>query len=130
MTQGYRYHKLRKTFVTFFRSYSELQSKLGAISFQEYVSQGITQLVFYGYLVLKFRRVKGEANFISSGSKIVKRLLRHQYDRAIIERTIGLVLGPFTALYRSFLKRCTLTNKAIGTILWALSKPPHRRLGS
>ena len=34
----------------------------------------------------------------------------------IIERTIGLVLGPFTALYRSFLKRCTLTNKAVGTI--------------
>ena len=29
---------------------------------------------------------------------------------------IGLVLGPFTALYRSFLKRCTLTNKAVGTI--------------
>ena len=39
-----------------------------------------------------------------------------QYDPAIIERTIGLVLGPFTALYRSFLKRCTLTNKAVGTI--------------
>ena len=37
-------------------------------------------------------------------------------DPAIIERTIGLVLGPFTALYRSFLKRCTLTNKAVGTI--------------
>ena len=39
-----------------------------------------------------------------------------QYDPAIIERTIGLVLGPFTALCRSFLKRCTLTNKAVGTI--------------
>ena len=55
-------------------------------------------------------------NFISSGSKIVKRLRRRQYDPAIIDRTIGLVLGPFTALYRSFLKRCTLTNKAVGTI--------------
>ena len=54
--------------------------------------------------------------FISSGSKIVKRLRRRQYDPGIIERTIGLVLGPFTALYRSFIKRCTLTNKAVGTI--------------
>ena len=27
---------------------------------------------------------------------------------------IGLVLGPFTAFYRSFLSRCTLTNKAVG----------------
>ena len=116
LTQGYRYHKLRKTFGKFFKSYSELLSKFGAISFQDYVSQGITHLVFYGDLVYKLRRVKGEANFISSGSKIVKRLRRRQYDPAIIERTIGLVLGPFTALYRSFLKRCTPTNKAVGTI--------------
>ena len=116
LTQGYKYHKLRKTFGKFFRSYSELLSKFGEISFQDYVSQGITHPVFYGDLVYKLRRVKGEANFISSGSKIVKRLRRRQYDPAIIERTIGLVLGPFTALYRSFLKRCTLTNKAVGTL--------------
>ena len=50
----------------------------------------------------------------------------------IIERSsrgLCLVLGPFTALYRSFLKRCTLTNKAVGTIWRALSKPPQRRQG-
>ena len=34
----------------------------------------------------------------------MKRLRRRQYDPVIIERTIGLVLGPFTVLYRSFLK--------------------------
>ena len=117
LTQGYRYYKLRKTFGKFFRSYSELLSKFGAISFQEYVSKGITHPVFYGDLVYKLRRIKNESNFISSGSKIVKRLRRRQYDPEIIERTIGLVLGPFTALYRSFLKRCTLTNKAVGTTL-------------
>ena len=120
---------LRKTFGKFFRSYSELLSKFGEISFQDYVSQGITDPVFYGDLVYKLRRVKGEANFISSGSKIVKRLQRRQYDPAIIERTKGLVLGPFTALYRSFLNRCTLTNKAAGSLWRALSKPPQRRQG-
>ena len=113
MTQGYIYHKPRKTFGKFLISYSELLSKFGAISFQDYLSQGITHPVFYGDLVYKLRRVKGEANVISSGSKIVKRLQRRHYDQAITERTIGLVLGPFTALYRSFLKRCTLTNKAV-----------------
>ena len=51
------------------------------------------------------------------------------YDPVINRRTIGLVLGPFTALYRSFLKRCTLTNKAVETIWRALSKPPQRRQG-
>ena len=42
---------------------------------------------------------------------------------------IGLVLGPCTALFRLFLKHCTLTNKAVGTIWRALSKPPQRRQG-
>ena len=129
LTQGHRYHKLRRTFGKFLRSYSELLSKFGAISFQDYVSQGITHPVFYGDFTYKLRRVKCEANFISSGLKKMKRVRRRQYDQAIIERTIGLVLGPFTALYRSFLKRCTLTNKAVGTIWRALPKHPQRCQG-
>ena len=55
--------------------------------------------------------------------------VRRQYDPLIIERTIGLVFGPCTALYRPFLKHCTLTNKAVWTIWRALSKPPQRRQG-
>ena len=90
----------------------------GDISFQEYLSKGISHPVFYGDLVYKLRRAKDTPNSISSGSKIV-----------IIERTIGLVLGPSTALYRPFLKHCILTNKAVGTIWRALSKPPKRRQG-
>ena len=129
LIQGYRYHKLRKTFGKFFRSYFELLSKFGDIAFQEYVFKGISHPVFCGDLVYKLRRVKDTRNFISSGSKIVKRLRRRQYDPLIIERTIGLVLGPCTALYRLFLKHCTLTNKAVGTIWRALSKPPQRRQG-
>ena len=43
-------------------------------------------------------------------------------------RTKSLVLGQFTALYRSFLQRCTL-NKAVGTIWRTLYKPPKRRQG-
>ena len=83
----------------------------------------ITHPIYYDDLVYKRRRANGEANFILSGLQKMKRLRRRQYDPAIIERTIGLVLGPFTALYRSFLKRCTLTNKAVWTIWRTLSKP-------
>ena len=93
------------------------------------VSNGISHPVFYVDLVYKLRRVKDTPNFISSGSKIVKRLRRRQYDPLIIERTISLVLGPSAALYGPFLKHCTLTNKAVGTIWRALSKPPQRRQG-
>ena len=116
LTQGYRYHKLRRTFGMFFRSYSDLLSELGEILFQDYASEGISHPVFYGDLFYKLRRVKCKANFVSSGSKMVKQLQRRKYDPVIIERTIGLVLGPSTALYRSFLKHCTLNNRAIGTI--------------
>ena len=97
-------------------SYFEFLSRFGEMSFQEYVFEGIAHPVFYSDLVFKLRRVKCEANFVSSSSKIVKRLRSRTYDPVIIERTIGLLLDPFTALYRSFLKHCTLTNKAMGTI--------------
>ena len=76
--------------------------------------------------------LEGEVNLTfvrTSGLKIVKRLRWRQYDPVIIERTIGIVLGPSTALYEPFLKHCTLTNKAVGTIWRALSKPPQRRQG-
>ena len=95
---------LKKIFGKSFRSYSELLSKFRKISFQEYVSEGISHPVFYGDLVFKLRRIKGAANFVLSGSKIVKRLRRRKYDSVIIERTIGLVLDPSTALYRFFPK--------------------------
>ena len=93
------------------------------------VFKGISHPVFYGDLVYKLRRVKDTTNFISWGSKIVKRLRRRQYDPLIIESTIGLVLGPCTALYIPFLRHCTLTNNAVWTIWRALSKPPQRRQG-
>ena len=99
------------------------------ISFQEYLSKGISHPVFYGDLVYKLRSVKDTPNFISSGLKIVKRLRRRQYDPVIIKRTIGLVLGPSTALYRPIVKHCTLTNKVVGTTWRALSKPHQRQQG-
>ena len=64
LEKGYRYHKLRITFGKFFMSYSELLSNFCLISFQEYVSEGISHLVFYGDLVYKPKRVKGAANFV------------------------------------------------------------------
>ena len=65
LTQGYRYHKLRKKFGKFFSSYSEPLSKVGTVSFQEFNSKGITHPVFYGELFYKLMRVKDTAaNFI------------------------------------------------------------------
>ena len=69
-------------------------------------------------------RVKGGANLISSGSKIVKRLRRRQYDPAFIERTIGLVFDPFRALCRSFLKeRGGGQNFSTSFLMWFSQAP-------
>ena len=89
----------------------------------------ISYPVFYGNLVYKLRRVKDTQNFITSGSKIGKRLRRRQYHLLIIESTIGFLLSPSTALYTSFLKHWNLTNKVVGTIWLALFKPSQRRQG-
>ena len=86
--------------------------------FQGYVSKGISHPVFYGDLVYKVKRVKGIVNYISSSSKMVKRLRRRQYDPLIIEMTLVLVLGPHT--YIPFLKHCTLTNNAVGIKMMGL----------
>ena len=48
-----------------------------------------------------------DGTFLQATVDIYKRLGRRQFDPLIIERTIGLVLGPSTALYRPFLERCT-----------------------
>ena len=44
------------------------------LSFQEYVSERISNPAFYGDQVYKLRKVKCDANFVLSGSKIVKHL--------------------------------------------------------
>ena len=46
LAQCDRYHTLQKIFGKFFRSYFKLLSKFGDISFEEYVSKGISQPVF------------------------------------------------------------------------------------
>ena len=53
----------------------------------------------------------------------------HRIVLCILCSLCSLVLGPSTALYRSFLEHCTLTNKAVGTIWRDLFKPPQRRQG-
>ena len=119
LTEGIWFHKLRKTFGKFFRWYSKLLSKFGSISFQEYLSKGNLSPGVLRWSSLQTKEGQRHTEFISSGSKIVKRLRRRQYDPLIIEMTIGLVVGPSTALYRPFLKHCRV-----------LSKPPQRQQGS
>ena len=73
---------------------------------------------FKHYCLVMKTNFKCEANFVSSGSKIVKRLRRQKYDPVIIERTICPVIGRSTALYWS--------SRRLGQYM---SKPPQRSYG-
>ena len=54
LQQGYRYHKLRKTFSKFYRHY-ELVSKFN-VGLKTLLHQGLSEPEFYGDLVYKFKK--------------------------------------------------------------------------
>ena len=110
-----------------FRYCSGLLSQAGVIPFQEYIPKGISHPVVYSDLVYKLRRVRGTNNFIFSGTKLLKRIWRRQYDQGIIEKTIGLGLGLTIAICSIPLSISLWNNKAVGTTGWILSKRPQRR---
>ena len=53
--QGYRYHKLRKTFSKFYRLHYELVSKF-SVGLKPLFHQGLLEPEFYGVLVYKFKK--------------------------------------------------------------------------
>ena len=54
LKQGYRYHKIRKAFSKFYQRHSELIVKYNILQ------QGISEPIFYGDLVYKFKRTVGK----------------------------------------------------------------------
>ena len=72
LKQGYRYHKIRKAFSKFYHRHSELIVKYN-IGLKTLLKQGISEPLFYGDLVYKFKRIVGKPNFSDQFKKIVKR---------------------------------------------------------
>ena len=68
LKQGYRYHKLRKTFSKFYRQYYDLISKF-KVGFKSLLRQGLSEPDFYGDLVYKLKRIVGSSYFQRSSLK-------------------------------------------------------------
>ena len=62
LQQGYRYHKLRKTFSKFYRRNYEIISKYN-VEFKTLLSEGLSESEFYGDLVYKFKKLIGSNGF-------------------------------------------------------------------
>ena len=79
LQQGYRYHKLRKTFSKFYRRHYELVSKFN-VRLKTRLHQGLSEPEFYGDLVYKFKKIVGRADFSDQFRKIIVRYKRKRDD--------------------------------------------------
>ena len=111
LKQGYRYHKIRKAFSKFYHRHSELIVKYN-IGLKTLLQQGISEPIFYGDLVYKFKRIVGKANFSDQFKKIVKRYIRVGYNLDIMRQSACLVLNPITIYSYGFLFNCTTVGHA------------------
>ena len=62
LQQGYRYHKLRKTFFEYYRRHYELVSKFN-VGLKTLLNQGLSEPEFYCDLVYKFKNIVCRADF-------------------------------------------------------------------
>ena len=78
LQQGYRYHKLRKTFSKFYRRHHELISKFN-VGLKTLSREGLSEPEFYGDLVYK-KKLKGGNGFSFQFRKIITLYRRIGYN--------------------------------------------------
>ena len=93
LQQGYRYHKLRKTFSKFYRRHYELISKYN-VGLKTLLSEGLSEPEFYGDLVYKFKKLKGINDFSFQFRKIITRYRCIGYNLNVMRQSACLVFNP------------------------------------
>ena len=87
LSQGFRYHKLIKTFAKFFRRYKDLVLKFGCTC-NNLIRIGISQPKFYGDVVNKARKFKHDPFGLDV---YLNKLIRKGYRHNIIVRSLYMV---------------------------------------
>ena len=93
LQQGYRYHKLQKTFSKFYHRHYELVSKF---NLRTLLHQGLPEPEFYGDLVYKLKKVVGRADFSDQFRKIIICYKHIGYNINIMRQSACLVFNPIT----------------------------------
>ena len=106
LRQGYRYHKIRKTFSKFNRRYSGLVEKYN-VSLRKLLQQGISEPEFYGDLVYRIRKIMGKSNLSEQFRKLINRYKRIGYNTYIMRQTACLVINPIMVDDHASLFSCT-----------------------
>ena len=116
LQQGYRYHKLRKTFSKFYRRHYELVSKFN-VGLKTLLHQGLSEPEFYGDLVYKFKKIQGRVDFSDQFRKIIVRYKRIGYNINIMRQSACLVFNPITVNNFASLFNCTPVGRASDSMM-------------
>ena len=116
LQQGYRYHKLRKTFSKFYSRHYELVSKFN-VGLKTLLHQGLSEPEFYGDLVYKFKKIGGRADFSDQFRKIIVRYKRIGHNINIMRQSACLVFNPITVNNFASLFNCTPVGRASDSMM-------------
>ena len=116
LQQGYRYHKLRKTFSKFYRRHYELVSKFD-VGLKTLLHQGLSEPEFYGDLVYKFKKIVGRADFSDQFRKIIVHYKHIGYNINIMRQSACLVFNPITVNNFASLFNCTPVGRASDSMM-------------
>ena len=106
LKQGYRYHKLCKTFSKFYRQHYDLISKF-QVGLKSILRQGLSEPDFYGDLLYKLKKIVGSNNFSAQFIKIISHYKKIGYNINVLQQTACLVVNPITVGNFAFLFYCT-----------------------
>ena len=99
-----------------YHRHSELIVKYN-IGLKTLLQQGISEPIFYGDLVYKFKRIVRKPNFSDQFKKIVKLYIRVGYNLDIMRQSACLVLNPITVYSYGFLFNCTTVGQASDSMM-------------
>ena len=102
---GYRYHKLRKTFSKFYRQYYDLISKF-QVGLKSLLHKGLSEPKFYGDWVYKLKKIVGSNNFSAQFIKIVSHYKKNGYNINVLQQTACLMVNPIMVGNFAFLFNC------------------------
>ena len=111
LRQGYRYHKMHKAFLKFYRRHFDIVSKYN-VELETLLLQGLSEPEFYGALVYKFRKLIGKNDFPYHFKKIIVRCKKIGYNIDVLRQTACLIVNPIKVNSFAYLFNCTTVGRS------------------
>ena len=116
LKQGYRYHKLRKTFSKFYRRSYDLISNL-QVRLKSFLRQGLSEPDFYGDLVYKLKKIVDSNKFSAQFIKIISHYKKIGYTINVLQQTACLVVNPIPVGNFAFPFNCTVVGRTSDSLI-------------